>query len=372
MITPDWVSIQDDHRVVYWDGHAKGAGKRRFSRFKNATDAEAFAAKLIKDANRTAGMAVRHGTNWKDLCQHWVQHHDGLIPEGTMRRRVSCMNKWIIPAVGDVPLIDTTLATLVTVGDMLVSNRSSRSNFNSTMQTMSVVADWADARRALPESPFGADNRRKREVKRLLAMVQDGPKMVAEEGNERDIQIDMVPTWDDVVRLSEKLADRVGGISKSREVGDRYGRAVRIAAGTGLRLCELLALSVEQIDLANGILTINRQLDRYTPWDGTERMPTTPPKSGLSRKVVVWAKVRDDLVAAVAEADENGIHFPPYLQQNWWPYAWGRLMENARGDAEFPWHGHWLRHHYGSYSLAPRDVGGLGHADGGGGGELQL
>ena len=137
--------------------------------------------------------------------------------------------------------------------------------------------------------------------------------------------------------------------------------AIRIAASTGVRPCELLALTSDRIDLANGIIRIDRQLDRYKAWDGTGELPTAPPKYGRKRNIVVGAKVRADLEAAIADAaSSNGILFPPYQAQRWWPAAWGGLLLSARAGAGWELPGHWLRHHYGSFSLASREVGGMG------------
>lgn len=302
----EWVRISNDLRVVYWDGFAVGVGKRRMPRFKSTAEAEAFRSRLLSEASRTAGMRVTRGVTWKDLCQRWYEANQDGVPEGTMRRRLSSIDRWIIPTVGDVLVYDTTLATLMKVADALVKAGTGSSNFDSVIQTMFVIATWADARDALPPSPFGPEERRRNALRPLRAQVKDSSKKVADEGTEEGISIDMVPSWDDVCRLADKVEDRVGAIAKSREVGKRYGRAVRVAAGTGLRLCELLALTPDDINLDNGIIKVRRQLDRYEPWDfdGGEPMPTLPPKFKSSREVVVWAKVRDDLVAAVEDCNK--------------------------------------------------------------------
>jgi len=357
----DWFSITAGNRVVFWDGHAKGVGTRTFRRFKSLAEAQAFAATLQNDAARTAGMTIRRGTTWRDLCEAWVTATDGKIAEGTMLRRLSGINAWILPTVGETLVVDTTLATLIALADKLAAANTGISNFNAAVQTMSVIAEWAAARNALPQAPFGAVEARQRALKKLRAQLNYSSKTVADEGTETGITWDQVPTWVEVVCLSEAVANRAARRANSRAVGERYGRAVRIAAGTGVRLCELLGLTSDRIDLANGIIRIDRQLDRYKAWDGTGDMPTAPPKYGRKRNIVVWAKVRADLEAAIADAaSSNGILFPPSNAQRWWPAAWGGLLLSARADAGWELPGHWLRHHYGSFSLASREVGGMG------------
>jgi hypothetical protein len=83
--------------------------------------------------------------------------------------------------------------------------------------------------------------------------------------------------------------------------------------------------------LTTGLLEVKVQLDRYVAWNGNGPMPTRPPKYDRVRTAVAWAKVRTDL-------------------------------EAARTDIAWRWPAHYLRHHYGTYSLAPKSVGGFGFA----------
>ena len=39
-------------------------------------------------------------------------------------------------------------------------------------------------------------------------------------------------------------------------------------AGSGLRQCELLALTTSDVSLSEGTIKVDKQLDRYIPWGG--------------------------------------------------------------------------------------------------------
>jgi len=357
---PDWIRIAADGRLSWYDGCAKGVGSRRQKRCGDTAKAEVAARELVKNAERTAGLQVGPGVTWADLCQAWTDAHDGLIVEGTLRRRLTAINAWIVPTAGTVTVGDTGLSTLLLVGDALVRARTGRSNFDSVTQTMSVIADWARERDWLPADPFGSDGDRKRALRRLRRKLADPSKRAStDDDGDRGIELDQVPTWDDVVRFADAVADRIGGLTKSREVGDLYGRAIRVAAGTGLRQCELLALTADRVDMATGLIAVDRQLDRYTKWDG-DGMPTAAPKYDKRRQVLVWEKVRADLEALIAAAGDDGILVPPFAAQAWWADAWGRNLHATREAIAWGWPPHWLRHHYGSFSLAPREAGGFG------------
>jgi integrase len=356
---PDWIKLTTGGRLVYWDEFAVGKGSRKWLRYVDEADATDKARALVKLSARSVGLSVAAGATWADLCQAWVDAHDGKLNEGTFRRRLTIINVWIVPTVGDVEVVNTDLSTLLTVADSAVAANTGRSNFDAVVQTMQVIAEWGRARKWLPADPLGADGDRRAQLKRLRASLKNAAAHAANDGNEKGVTIDQVPTWDQVCELADAVADRVAGIAKSAKTGEQFGRAVRISAGTGLRLTELLALTPDDIDVATGIVTVNKQLDRYVAWNDGEPMPTGPPKHNRNRRALAWASVKDDIDAAIKFAGDGPL-FAPYRSQVWWADAWGRVLEASRDDIAWPWPPHYLRHHYGSYSLAPREAGGLG------------
>jgi hypothetical protein len=360
---PDWISITGD-RISWWDGGAVGVGKRCQTRRTKPAAAEELARSLMATAARTAGLSSTVSTTWTDLCHAWVHAHDGKIAEGTLRRRISAINVWVIPHAGHVAVGDTTLATLLTVADAAADKGLGMSAFDSTVQSMMVVASWGWERNWLPADAFGAEETRRRALRTVRQKIKSDAtaKAQSDGDSDRGITVTMVPTWDDVCLLADAMTDRVAGLTKSMATGQRYGRAVRVAAGTGLRLCELLGLHTDQVDLTTGLIEVRHQLDRYKPWDGMGPMPTVGPKYGRRRTVGAWAKISEDLEAAVASATDDGVLFGPFDGQAWWADAWGRHLHTARTGIGWAWAPHWLRHHYGSVSLAPRERGGLGLA----------
>ena len=49
--------------------------------------------------------------------------------------------------------------------------------------------------------------------------------------------------------LANAVGDVAGGRASSKKIGDIYAAAIRVTAGTGLRMCELLALTSDRVNL---------------------------------------------------------------------------------------------------------------------------
>jgi integrase len=180
------------------------------------------------------------------------------------------------------------------------------------------------------------------------------------EDDETSISMADVPTWEDVVRLSNEVGDIAGGRASSQLIGQKYAAAVRVAAGTGLRLCELLAVTAGRVDLKNGFITVDRQLDRYKVWLPGTPMPTAPTKTRSTHRARIWKSVEADVELLMDGLEKDEALVKPYNGITWWPYAWGRLLTEAGERCNWTWSGHYLRHHYGSFSTAPVEQGGKG------------
>jgi integrase len=361
---PAWISITNDGRISYYEGGAKGIGDRKQERCRTTDRAERRARELTARYDRAAGLAVEPGATWTDLCQEWVDAHDGNIAEGTLRRRITSINCYILPAIGKLELGATDVAAYTAVSDQAVASGNGRSTYDSAIQTLTTIAAWGRARKRLPENTFGAADTQKdtrRQARQMIVVAIGGVETDELDGIEADIALDMVPTWEQVVQLSEAVADRIGGQTKSRAIGEHYGRAVLIAAGSGLRMCELLGLRSEDIDLESGLINVNHQLDRYREWAPDGPMPMAPVKHGNNHIASAFAIIRPTLEAALEDAD-GGPLFPAPHGQHWWADAWGRCLEAVRAEIGWGWKPHWLRHHYGSYAINPREVGGYGMA----------
>lgn len=83
-------------------------------------------------------------------------------------------------------------------------------------------------------------------------------------------------------------ADQVRALAAS--MPDRYRAAVLLAAGTGLRLSEVLGLTWDRVDLDARTVTVDRQLDRHGAF--------SPPKTRKSRRVVPMPGMVADALTA--------------------------------------------------------------------------
>jgi integrase len=186
--------------------------------------------------------------------------------------------------------------------------------------------------------PWGSA-RRRRDV--LRSYRWDG-----EAEGDGGITLDEVPSWRDIEKLAAAMEERTGQW--------RYGAAVIVAAASGVRQCELLALRVEDLHLDAGTIRIERQIDRYQLWPAV-----TTPKRNKKRITIFWAHVRPVLERLVEEAIDGWLFAPPPGVTRW-ADMFGHRLDDASVAAGFDWPAHYLRHHFASVSLAPRDAGGYG------------
>lgn len=379
---PDWAMLATDgKRVAYYPSGVRGVGKRRFAgvaRYPGGADA--FVRDLVRQHQSNLELGVPAGADWYWLCEQWVAANTGILKEGTIRARVSAINNWIAVdetdprlagrGIGRVLLGDTDVSTLTTVLNAMVAGpaheRRSASTIGGVRDAMMVIAEWARSERRtyLRPDPFGTRSDQKRALKDIFAKAKKtGQKRDSgDPDKDRHIAFAHVPTWEQVVELSEAWADRVGGLARSRKIGDLYGASLRVTAGSGLRTCEALGLTVPQIDLDTLAIFISHQLDRYKKWQPGQEMPTRLPKYDKTRHTAVWEKVEDDLNLLVKAAHDRGddVLLRPIEGVTWQADWYERHLLVLRESIGWKWSNHYLRHHYGSYTLAPLDKGGRG------------
>jgi len=373
--TPDWISVIDGgKRLTYWTGGAVGVGERRTVGCVRRGGSIVVASQIIRDVETNRGLARGAGSTWRDLCDAWIDEHRGVLPEGTFRTRRSSINSRILPRVGSVLLGDTGLATMLAVLDPMAKEGLVRSTLEGARDALSVVAEWGAARNWLPAQPFGPDAPRTKAVKRVLDQCPASKGQSHDDGDgdtDRGVSTKNSPTWAEVCELADAWADYMGGVSKSRETGELHGATLRVAAASGLRMCELLGLTVPHVHLDAGTMHVAWQLNRYVAWKFGAPMPTVPPKHSKpkqnvirSRTAAVWEKVRPDLEALVAAgvARGDGLIVPRIANNTWQADAWSRKLYEVRTNIGWRWSTHWLRHHYGSYTCAPIEQGGLGRS----------
>jgi integrase len=192
--------------------------------------------------------------------------------------------------------------------------------------------------------------------------IKRGRNLASKNEEHEKIRLRDVPTWDDVLVLANSLHDVILEETGDKTVAKQFAAAVRVNAGSGLRQCELLAVTTSDVSLEAGTVTVNKQLDRYIPWTAGDAMATRPPKYRLARQVRVWSIIKNDLKFLVDHAGADGVLIPRLGGATLWADAWANRLNKAREAVGWSWTQHYLRHHYGSYTTASRDDGGLGQS----------
>jgi integrase len=134
--------------------------------------------------------------------------------------------------------------------------------------------------------------------------------------------------------------------------GTRAGTIATVAATTGLRRGELLALRWRDVDAKKGIITVARALD-----EGKDGVKAKAPKSGKPRKVPMMAATaaaleqhRKDQATERLKAKvwhDHGLVFPDVRGDLWRPSAFGMYWRRLETGVKF----HELRHTYATLSL---------------------
>jgi hypothetical protein len=356
---PEWIRVTKDRRIAYYPSGKKGDGVRKFERGgKTDAEVEARVRVIIKEVELGASLKIDANATWAAVFVAWEAEHAGIIKEGTYRKRLTAVNAHLLPSIGAVRVVETDITTLGRVVDHVVASGSKTDNFKSVFQSLMVITGWARTKKWVAAECFGGPV----EVKMLFknGCMRTSTQSATNEDDETSISIADVPTWEDVIRLSSEVGDIAGGRTSSQLIGQKCAAAVRVTAGTGLRLCELLAVTAKRVDLKNGFITVDRQLDRYKVWVPGTPMPTAPTKNRSTRKARIWSSVQADLEFLMDGLEPDDPLVGPYNGISWWADAWGNLLTEAGERCNWTWSGHYLRHHYGSFSTAPVEQGGKG------------
>ena len=356
---PEFIRVTKDRRIAYYPSGKKGVGARKFERGgKTDAEVEARVRVIIKEVELGASLKIDADATWTAVFVAWEAEHAGVINEGTYRRRLTAVNAHLLPSIGAEKIVQTDITTLGRVVDHVVASGSKTDNFKSVFQSLMVITSWARTKKWVAAECFGGPG----EVKMLFknGCMRTSTQSATNEDDETSISIADVPTWEDVIRLSSEVGDIAGGRTSSQLIGQKCAAAVRVTAGTGLRLCELLAVTAKRVDLKNGFITVDRQLDRYKVWVPGTPMPTAPTKNRSTRKARIWSSVQADLEFLMDGLEPDDPLVGPYNGISWWADAWGNLLTEAGERCNWTWSGHYLRHHYGSFSTAPVEQGGKG------------
>ena len=354
---PKWIRVSADGRISYYPNKQVGKGSPRKQIRGGKTFAEAMkrAEEIVAEVEIGASLKIDLEATWATLFAQWERHHVNVIEEGTYRVRMSAINRRLLAAIGDVRLIDTDRSTLVAVIDAAVASGNGSASLESEVQTLTSIAKWAEERLWLREDAFGP-------LSKVRAAIKRGRSLATKNKSPETFRLRDVPTWDDVLALANSFHDVILEETGDRTLAKQYAAAVRVNAGLGLRQCELLALTKADVSLSEGTISVNKQLDRYVPWTEGAPMATRPPKYKVSRQVRVWSSIKKDMKFLVDHAGNDGVLIPRLSNATLWADAWANRLDKAREAVNWSWTQHYLRHHYGSYTTASRDDGGLGQS----------
>jgi integrase len=335
----DPVRVSPDGRIAYWTGGTPGVGERKFERRSDPDAAKtradelraALAAKVDPSAHRTLD----------ELAQTMLDEmRESGTPNGTTRQYKSNWNVWVPPEVGATLCGNAGIEHVTAILRGLGSKKASRGTVNAVIRTLNTVTRTGHLYGWLAADGLGSDRLRQSAYKVARHRASGTDEAGA------TITLDKCPTVTEVDEFAAAMAVAYPGY------GDRL---VHVAFSSGVRLCEALALTVHDVNLAEGTVRIERQLDRYGTWPDT-----APPKGGKPRTAVYWASFQDTWASLVADARTAGRDnlFPRHRSTTKFADRVGVFCKEARDTTGATWGFHWLRHAYATWSLAREEDGG--------------
>lgn len=338
----DAVRVYEDGRVAYWTGGKPGEGARKFERHTTLEAAEVRADELrARFRCRQYGAAPHPDTTLDGLMQDLLDHLRSVdAPEGTTRAYKADWNTWIGDVIGTVPCRETELHHWSAVFAALSRAKVSENKVKAIARTLgAVVGHGIEHGFFVGHEGFVVSPQRSKVIKkaRKIAAVE-----AAEKGDL--IDLDVCPTVADVNQYAEAM---------EVEYPDYGARLVWLAFGSGLRINELLALRHDSIDLTNGHIAVDWQLNRYGNWPALKR-----PKGGKTRTTILWrcySEVARSLVEdSLARKEDHGWLFPRHRSVTKWADQAGKLAGDAKDECKWVWTFHWLRHGFTTWSMAPK------------------
>jgi len=260
-------------------------------------DAEAALAQLVLEVTGTAPSA--RDATVGDLVAEWFELAKADLSPSTARGYEVSIRRYIVPALGSVPLAQLRPVQL----DQLYARlRSGEAPATQPLATATIRLVHAIVRRALQQG-----------VK--WGWLSSNPAVLSTPPRVRNRPIE-APSPEDVVRLIELAA------SEHRE----FGVFLQLAATTGARRGELCALRWEAVDLAAGALTIDRAIVHGT--DG--RLVEKDTKTHSVRRVAIDPGTVAALEAHLARSQARAAACAAEL-------APGAYVFSRAADSSTPW-----------------------------------
>lgn len=343
----DPVKVYSDNRISYWTSGVPGEGKRVFTRPAPGQHPDELAAQIRHDLGTPS--LDKGGRSLLHLLGAYLEVHD--LDSSTTQKYRSAWNNHILPLVGGVRCRDLSLGDLLEVVDASIDKGHKPNTVTGVVTAFRAVVTWGIARNWFGhQHPFGSPEAIRDAVNEAMRAQFD--HQLHEEPDEY-YTVETVPTHEMVEQLAVEL-------DKWFEGASHY---IRVLAASGMRIAEFVALRVEDIDLELLIIRARRQGRRNRRWSATapgqgDGVWTKRLKGRRRRDIQVWEAARESL-EWLAEHAVDGWLVPPDNGQAWWLDSINRRINNACAKLGWPkkQRCHWLRHYYGTYSIAAAPVG---------------
>lgn len=337
----------------------------------------------------------------RDAASAFITSIQEDVATGTLKAHQSKLKVLIVGHHGDVPITElhTIAHEIIARADAPKSDgRPKAVNTRDGYRgSLAVFGAWLATTHSIPD-PFAGKvppvaSRKERKATAKAKVHRANP---FERSEDIAVSKDEIPTMEQVIALRDAVLRREtsrpptsptkgrgasgGAKPLEKEIATQLAEAVTFAAATGCRESEVLAMHTSRIDLTTGRMIVDRQVDRYSPWERGLEPPLVPPKHDRERTTLVWPSFLPRLAELCSYADEhnNGWLFVPTRKQRYWPKGFETVIDRAKELLEwehqqwdmkgrvggeplrFPFTFHSLRHFYASHSLTPALAGGLG------------
>ena len=288
-----------------------GTGTQRKKAFPRKLDAEKFARALTRDADRGRYIDPNDGTTVGQYATAWLANRDHR--ESSMTRMATHLSHITGHPIGGTRLQDLRPSVV-----QAFAKEKSRTLSATTVRAL--IGFMRSVLRGAVEDS-------------LIAVVPAPARIQLAKGRRKAVVPLSVPQ---VRALTERMPARMRAL-------------VTVQAGLGLRVGELLALRVTDVDFLRREVRIEGQLHGRT----RARLDLKTP--GSERVLPLPGVVADALAAYLAEYGPaaGGVAFGMADGQAWQTQTYNRWLDRAADAARLPHvSSHGLRHHYASVLLA--------------------
>jgi hypothetical protein len=374
--------------------------------------AEALRQELYKLRAASSTPATKPDQLLSAVLEDYVkeQKKDEHTPTGTVRKRISTVRLYVMDseaAAMPVRHLPGRQAELI-VRTMRRAKKADGSpkgenTIDGAERALAHCGRWLAKEGYSVSNPFAeplGDKSKRQEDRRVMNRQRAVARVTRERPEDEDgdadrgIGLEDVPSPETCLALRDAISRREtlgppdrrssgpgskgGAKPLSLEAAQPVADSVLLRSASGLRTCEALVVHTSRIRFDEGIIVVDRQLDRYKLWVPGEEPPMVPPKHNKERDAQVWSMFLEPLEewAWRAERDTGGWLVAPSRAQRNWAVAYEDAVDRGIGQLQFEhehgievdgsvppvwtWKPHYLRHTYGSYSLASQEQGGMG------------